>query len=116
MISRYEMNLASLAVAAAANESGFGSSIVGPAMCRTHETDSSGGLRPQTAVTFCLPMGYLMGQKKQKPRKALNLLYEVLIPFSGGGGEIRTHGRITPSPVFKTGALNRSATPPSPKL
>jgi hypothetical protein len=35
---------------------------------------------------------------------------------SGGGGEIRTHGKIAPSPVFKTGALNRSATPPSPKL
>ena len=30
----------------------------------------------------------------------------------GGGGEIRTHERITPSPVFKTGAFNRSATPP----
>ncbi len=30
----------------------------------------------------------------------------------GGGGEIRTHGGGKPSPVFKTGALNRSATPP----
>ena len=34
-----------------------------------------------------------------------------LIDF-GGSGEIRTHGRLTPSPVFKTGALNRSATLP----
>ena len=31
---------------------------------------------------------------------------------SGGGGEIRTHGRVAPSLVFKTSALNRSATPP----
>ena len=30
----------------------------------------------------------------------------------GGGGEIRTHGRVAPSRVFKTRALNRSATPP----
>jgi hypothetical protein len=30
----------------------------------------------------------------------------------GGSGEIRTHGRLTPSPVFKTGALNHSATLP----
>lgn len=32
--------------------------------------------------------------------------------ISGGGGEIRTHGRVTPTAVFKTAALNRSATPP----
>src|SRR3954469_7389169 len=31
----------------------------------------------------------------------------------GGGCEIRTHGRIAPSPDFKSGALNRSANPPS---
>ena len=31
---------------------------------------------------------------------------------TGGSGEIRTHGRDKPSPVFKTGALNRSATLP----
>jgi hypothetical protein len=30
----------------------------------------------------------------------------------GGSGEIRTHEQITPSPVFKTGAFNRSATLP----
>ncbi len=30
----------------------------------------------------------------------------------GGGGEIRTHGRVSPSTVFKTVALNHSATPP----
>src|SRR5688572_12788597 len=31
----------------------------------------------------------------------------------GGWGEIRTHGRLAPSPVFKTGALNHSATHPA---
>src|SRR5262249_56284361 len=30
---------------------------------------------------------------------------------SGGGG-IRTLGRVAPTPVFKTGAIGRSATPP----
>lgn len=30
----------------------------------------------------------------------------------GGSGEIRTHERVSPSPVFKTGAFNRSATLP----
>jgi hypothetical protein len=32
--------------------------------------------------------------------------------FFGGSGEIRTHEGLTPSPVFKTGAFNRSATLP----
>src|SRR5690606_30515702 len=32
----------------------------------------------------------------------------------GGGSGIRTHGELAPTPVFKTGALNRSAIPPSP--
>ena len=30
----------------------------------------------------------------------------------GGRGGIRTHGELAPTPVFKTGALNRSATLP----
>ena len=30
----------------------------------------------------------------------------------GGGGGIRTHGRLSPTSVFKTGAFNHSATPP----
>lgn len=32
--------------------------------------------------------------------------------FNGGWGEIRTHGGVTPTPVFKTGALNHSTTHP----
>ena len=30
----------------------------------------------------------------------------------GGGGGIRTHGGREPTPVFKTGAFDHSATPP----
>ena len=37
------------------------------------------------------------------------LLYTFI---SGGEGEIRTHERVAPLPVFKTGAFNRSATSP----
>jgi hypothetical protein len=35
---------------------------------------------------------------------------------SGGSGEIRTHGRVAPSLVFKTSALNRSATLPATRF
>ena len=35
-----------------------------------------------------------------------------LFKVSGGGGEIRTLGGLSPSLVFKTSAFNRSATPP----
>jgi hypothetical protein len=31
---------------------------------------------------------------------------------NGGGGGIRTHGTVSRTAVFKTAALNRSATPP----
>ena len=43
---------------------------------------------------------------KKKP------LYKQGLFEFGGSGEIRTHGGLTPSSVFKTGALNRSATLP----
>jgi hypothetical protein len=33
--------------------------------------------------------------------------------YAGGGSGIRTHGGLAPTPVFKTGALNRSAIPPA---
>jgi hypothetical protein len=37
---------------------------------------------------------------------------EYLPIFTGGEGEIRTHGSCEGTPVFKTGAFNRSATSP----
>jgi hypothetical protein len=45
--------------------------------------------------------------KSPKQLTCLGLLF-------GGSGEIRTHGCRKTSPVFKTGAFNRSATLPSP--
>ena len=35
-----------------------------------------------------------------------------LIKYFGGESEIRTHERVAPLPVFKTGAFNRSAISP----
>ncbi len=35
--------------------------------------------------------------------------------YNGWGG-IRTHGTVTRTPVFKTGALNRSATHPTNEI
>ena len=32
--------------------------------------------------------------------------------LSGGGGEIRTHGKLAPTTVFETVPFNRSGTPP----
>ena len=42
----------------------------------------------------------------KKPLRALSIY------TTGGRGEIRTHGGLSSSPVFKTGAFNRSATLP----
>jgi hypothetical protein len=52
----------------------------------------------------------LTGRKNKKP--ATRAGFDVF----GGSCEIRTHGRLSPSPVFKTGAFNRSAKLPSPQL
>jgi hypothetical protein len=49
--------------------------------------------------------------KSNKPHRGMEL-----ISCFGGGGEIRTHERLATLPVFKTGAFNRSATPPKVKL
>ena len=38
----------------------------------------------------------------------MNFLYKI----NGGWGGIRTHGGLSPSPVFKTGTFNRSVTHP----
>tara|TARA_B100000700_G_scaffold310615_1_gene391403 strand:- start:1013 stop:1252 length:240 start_codon:yes stop_codon:yes gene_type:complete len=39
-----------------------------------------------------------------------------LIKYFGGESEIRTHERVAPLPVFKTGAFNRSAISPNSKI
>jgi hypothetical protein len=48
-----------------------------------------------------------MSENSQNP-KILGFL-----AFSGGRGGIRTHGTLAGTPVFKTGALNHSATLPA---
>jgi len=55
----------------------------------------SGGLKSDTA-----------GDSQSAPQKGNTA-------FSNGGGEIRTHGTLAGPPVFKTGAFDHSATPPS---
>ena len=40
------------------------------------------------------------------------LICNEFLKLNGGGGGIRTHGRLSPTSVFKTGAFNHSATPP----
>ena len=35
---------------------------------------------------------------------------------NGGGCEIRTHGEVAPSLVFKTSAIDHSANPPTPTI
>ncbi len=54
-----------------------------------------------------------MVTKWSRPRD-LFFNYLILLCFFeiGGGGEIRTHGTRKGSLVFKTSALNHSATPP----
>src|ERR1700687_1716285 len=41
------------------------------------------------------------------------LYFQCLMKIVGGRGGIRTHGTLAGTPVFKTGALNHSATLPS---
>jgi hypothetical protein len=44
------------------------------------------------------------------------VIYQLDIGCIGGESGIRTHGRLAPSEVFKTSALNHSATSPDQKL
>ena len=73
------------------------------------------GSRPSNAGRY----GYLRRSSPQiSVRCTLFTLGKIRIKHAGtrmntgGGGEIRTHGRVPPSLVFKTSALNHSATPP----
>ena len=51
-------------------------------------------------------------KKKGSHLRALPIS-QCLLGLCGGGGGIRTHGRLSPTSVFKTGAFNHSATPPT---
>src|SRR5690606_26422488 len=58
--------------------------------------------------------GFQYGRRSPQRAHPCNRIPLILIEFdeNGGGGGIRTHGTVSCTPVFKTGALNRSATPP----
>src|SRR5690242_17313434 len=55
------------------------------------------------------PSAWPFGQLRCTNRQSCRF---VELARSGGEGEIRTRGWIAPTPVFKTGALNHSATSP----
>lgn len=60
------------------------------------------GARQRTAVDFTV---FVM-------QKRYALTISLAFYEESGGGEIRTHETLASLPVFKTGAFNRSATPP----
>lgn len=66
-------------------------------------------------------MGGLMQSDRSKPILGLSGMEDKKRPpdgglkFVGGGGGIRTPGRVSPTSVFKTDAFNHSATPPKRK-
>jgi hypothetical protein len=59
---------------------------------------------PKTKITSWVKLWAAARQRNQ---------YIVFIDNSGGWGGIRTHGGLPPTAVFKTAALNHSATHPS---
>src|SRR3954453_6841725 len=60
----------------------------------------------ETDVTFRRNRASARGN----PSRAVAAVTQIMV--AGGEGGIRTHGRLAPTPVFKTGALNHSATSP----
>ena len=66
------------------------------------------GLRGEESIAFY--DGWLDGG-----RNKIQITICFICAYGGGGG-IRTHGRLSPTSVFKTGAFNHSATPPTTSL
>ena len=84
------------------------------AMRLLHDLDH----RPRLGNSFDLPgtfvtWGWMMGCYHRKQKILVN---QGLTRIFGGSCEIRTHGGLTSSPVFKTGALNRSAKLPEGRI
>ncbi len=52
-------------------------------------------------------------RRSGRPALKCNRLQQANSAMAGGWGGIRTHGGREPTPVFKTGALNHSATHPT---
>jgi hypothetical protein len=68
--------------------------------------------KPQVRWFCCRNTGVWEGGQFSGASRGLQML---LGPDVGNGGQggIRTPGGLAPSPVFKTGAINRSATCPT---
>ena len=67
------------------------------------------GIRPHSLpAAHCLKsiVGLVVGNNQSSP------FYRLLSISIGGQGGIRTHGELAPTAVFKTAALNHSATCP----
>ena len=69
---------------------------------------SSALCRENKGFTLELPSECECGKGLQLGKENRNLRTGV----AGGEGGIRTPGRVSPTPVFKTGAINHSATSP----
>ena len=70
--------------------------------------DVSDFLNVHVSLPF-LPLFIILSLKRARERM---LLCGEEILRNGGEGEIRTHGRVAPTTIFKTVAFNRSATSP----
>src|SRR5437764_6871370 len=76
----------------------------------------------QRGAVFCITTGISCAVAGKEARSAVAQFYPQGEPEKcrrtldqingGGGGGIRTHGTVAGTAVFKTAALNRSATPP----
>jgi hypothetical protein len=65
----------------------------------------------RSTYIYKIVAGGFVGSQLSFHIKLLFILYNML--DYGGWGGIRTHGTLAGTPVFKTGALNHSATHPS---
>ena len=59
------------------------------------------------------PRQLALSQQRQNFTNLKSFYLNRLDNYIGGRGGIRTHGELAPSPVFKTGSLNRSDTLPA---
>ena len=68
----------------------------------------------KTATDGTVRITAFLTNAAELPRCGMQTLAENVVSEAvGGGSGIRTHGELAPTPVFKTGALNRSAIPPT---